>query len=201
MKLQLILKLIIVFSVSTSSAQALKFDPNKIKAEYFQDKEVKHKLEFNDKKGNSYKIYNTKYSKGLYIKKNEKWQKHGVHYTYSSGKISSKTTYLYGKKEGKYESYQSNGKVKYKCDYVKDKKDGLWQHFRDDSSIFEEIPYSKGLKEGTRIEYHRNGVKNFVTQYSNGVRDGDNLQYNNKGKLVAKTKYSRGKKLGKTIWY
>ena len=201
MKFQTILLVIAFFSVISGGAQDSNFAPNQLKAEYFQDKNVKHNLEFNDKKGNSFKILNTDSSKGLRIKKNNKWLKHGAYYTYINGKLDSKTIYNYGKKEGSYESYYSSGKIKFQCDYENDKIEGTWKCFYENGTLLKEINYKKGLKEGTRITYYPNGEKNFVTSFSNDLRHGESLQYNNKGKLESKTEYNNGEKLGKTIWY
>jgi len=191
---------VLIFS-SSVQAQASSFDPNLLKAEYFNDEGVKEGLVFDDKKGNTFKIKNSKYSRGLYIQHDGKWLKHGVFYSVSSGRVTSKTMYFYGKKHGEHLGYHSNGKTQFQYYYNQGKKEGKWYQYRDDGSLFEEKVYENGVIEGTKISYHSNGVKNFVSTYINGKRNGESFQYNDDGELVGKSQYNMGKKVGKTQWY
>lgn len=176
------------------------FDPNKLKAAYFKDKSVKDKLEFNDKKGNRFKVKNSEYSKGLYIKKDGKWLKHGVFYGLSSGRVTSKTIYFYGKRHGLHESYHSNGKTQFQYNYHNGIKEGKWYQYTSKGSLFEEKTYKNGVIEGTKTTYHSNGVQQFISTYVNGKRHGEVQQFNDKGRLVARSQYNMGQKVGKTQW-
>ncbi len=201
-KLSIVLLIGITLSFTYSAkGQESDFNPNELKAEYFQDQKVKDGLIFNDKKGTSYKVKNSDYSRGVYIKKDDKWLKHGAFYSISSGRVTSKTTYNYGEKHGPYESYHSNGKIQFQYSFQKNLKEGKWYQYRDDGTLSEEREYKNGMKEGTQISYHINEKKQFVSTYVNGKRHGESLQYNDEGKLVARSQYNAGKKIGKTQWY
>lgn len=191
---------VLIFSI-TLHAQEFDFDPNKLKAEYFNDKGVKDGLVFNDKKGNTFKIKNNDYSRGLYIKHEGKWLKHGVYYEMSSGRVTSKTLFVYGEKNGEYLAYHSNGNLNFRYHFNKGIKEGKWYQYRDDGSPFEEKEFKNGVIEGTKISYHPNGLKEYVSTYVNGKRHGETLGYNKEGKLISGTKYNMGEKVGKTQWY
>ena len=178
--------------------QKVEFDPAKLKAEYFAEKEIKDKLEFSDKKGNQYRIRNSDYSKGLYIKKDDKWLKHGIWFSHSSGRLTSQTTWSFGKREGAYISYHSNGEKNFEYEYKNDVKDGNWFQYNDKGKLVEQKVYKNGILEGPKISYHSNGEKSFTSTYVNGELHGEKLQYNDRGKLVARTKYNMGEKVGKT---
>lgn len=187
-------------------AQNEEFAPEKIKAEYYQDEGVKDQLVFDDKKGNTYKVKNSKYTKGLYIKDGDKWLKHGIFYSVSKGKVTSQTTYVMGVKHGDRRSFHSNGKVMIQYNNKEGKKDGQWSHYSDDGSLFEEFVYKDGVKHGPSAMYHNGpgdstGEKNFVRTYVNGKKHGEVLQYDSKGKLVGRSQYNMGKKVGKTEWH
>lgn len=201
-KLSITLLIGITLSFTFSAkGQESDFDPNKLKAEYFQDEKVKDGLIFNDNEGNSYRVKNSDYSRGVYIKKDDKWLKHGAFYSISNGRVTSKTTYSYGKKHGPYEAYHSNGKIQFEYSYQNNLKEGKWYQYRDNGTLFEECEYKNGIKEGKQITYHSNEKQQFVSTYVNGNRHGESLQYNDKGKLVARSQYNDGKKIGKTEWY
>jgi antitoxin component YwqK of YwqJK toxin-antitoxin module len=201
MKLKLLLLLPALFVVIHVNAQETEFDPNKLKSEYFQDKDVKDGLVFDDKKGNTYKIKNSEYNKGLYIKQGSNWLKHGAFYTYYNGKVNSKTMCKLGKREGLSEKYNSNNGIKRRCNFKNNLKNGVDQFYQDDGVLFEEKTYKNGLAEGTRTEYYSNGQEHFVTLFSNDKRHGESLQYDKNGKLLSKTEYKEGNKIGKTVYY
>ena len=186
---------------SPLKAQESSFDPNKLKSEYFNDKEVKDGLVFNDKKGNTFKIENSDYSKGLYVKKKEKWVKHGVWYNMSGGRVIKKQIYTYGKKNGVFEEYHKNGKVKKEYQFVNGIKQGMEYQYRDDGTKIYECPYQNDKMEGVKIEYRSNGSISSKKNYKNGEKHGESLHYNDKGKLVARSQYEFGKKVGKTQQY
>lgn len=190
----------IVFLSFSLQAQNSNFDPYKLKAEYFKNKDVKDGLLFDDQKGNAFKIKNSEYSRGLYIKKDGKWLKHGVFYSMTKGRVRAKTMYSYGKKHGAYESYHSNGKIQFQYNNKNNLKEGKWYQYRNDGSLFEEKVFKNGQIHGTKISYHLNGEKNFVSTYVNGKKHGERLQYNNKGKLIGRSQFNMGKKVGKTQW-
>lgn len=200
------LSIILLFGITlpfsfSAEGQESEFDPNELKAEYFQNEEVKDDLLFNDKKGNSYKVNKSDNRRGVYIKKDDEWLKHGAFFNLSEGRVTRKTTYSYGKKHGPYEAYHDNGKIKFQYSYQNDLKEGKWYHYRENGNIYEECEYKNGKKEGTQITYRKNGEKMFVTTYVNDEKHGESLHYNPKGKLVARTQYKAGKQVGEKQWY
>lgn len=193
-----------VLYASTAFAADKAFDYTKVKPEHYA--KLKNKSQFTDKQGDTYKVKNTKYKKGLYIQIIEngrsKWKKHGRFYSVSSssGKTTGFVTYHYGVKEGPAESYNSEGQVKFKKYFKNNKLEGPWQQFTDKGKLFEERVYVNGKKHGKQITYHSNGQPNFTSTYVQGKREGESYQYNDKGKLIAKKVYVNGKKIGKTQW-
>jgi len=196
----------LLLSSHYASAQDAEFDPGKIKAEYYEDVAVEDKLIFDDKKGNTFKVKSSKYTRGLYIKDGDKWLKHGIFYSMSKGKVTSQTTYFMGKKHGDRRSFHSNGKVMIQYDNKEGKKHGAYYHYTDDGSLFEECIYKEGLKHGPATSYHNGsgdttGRPQFTKTYVDGKKHGEVLQFNDKGKMVGRSQYNMGKKIGKTQWY
>lgn len=193
--------LIVIYLFFTPSWAQESFNPNELKAEYFNNEKVKDGLIFSDDKGQDYKVKNNEYARGVYIKKDDKWLKHGVFYGLYEGRITDKTVYKFGVKHGEHESYFKDGKVQFLYYYQDGKKHGKWYQYRNNGSLAEECSYQYGKKHGQRISYHGNGTQQFVCNYVEGKIQGEKLQYNEKGKLVARSHYVDGKKVGKTEWY
>lgn len=181
--------------------QNKKFDYKNLKPENFKNAQVKDGAVFNDKDGNTFKIKNTEGLKGLRLKQDGKWLKHGAFFSFYNGRLTSMTTYHYGKKHGPYEKYHANGKVQFEYSHKNNLREGNWRQYRDDGTIYEECTYKNGKIEGVKITYHTNEKKKFVNNYINGIRNGESLYYNDEGKLVSKSNYKMGKKVGKTQWY
>ncbi|GAA0199459.1 toxin-antitoxin system YwqK family antitoxin [Kangiella japonica] len=194
----------ITLYASTAFSAGKAFDYTKVKPEHYAN--LKNKSEFTDKQGDTYKVKNSKYSKGLYIQITEngrsKWKKHGRFYSISSssGKTKGFVTYHYGVKEGPAESYNHKGQVQFKKYYKNNRLEGPWQQYTDKGKLFEERIYVGGKKHGERIMYHPNGQPNFKSTYVQGKREGESYQYNDKGKIIAKKVYVNGKQIGKTQW-
>jgi antitoxin component YwqK of YwqJK toxin-antitoxin module len=199
-KTNILTLLCFILLTSNLNGQDTSHNPFTLEPEHFNSEKIKDGLEFNDNKGNTYKIKNNKYSKGLLIRDGKKWQRHGVYYSYSSGRLTTKTTYRYGNKDGPYETYHSNGKKQFVCTYKNNMKEGKWYQYTNKGNIFEEVEYKQGKKNGIQITYHSNGKRNFVSTYVDGKRQGEKLQYNEKGKLIARSQFKDGKQIGKTIW-
>ena len=187
------------------TVQSEEFDPYTLPAEHYNDASIKDKAEFSDKKGNQFRIKNSKYSRGLYIRHDKKWKKHGIFYSLSSGRVTSQTTYHYGEKNGPHLSFHSNGKVSFQYNYFEGKKHGQWYQYRDNGSLVEEKEYKNGLKDGPRTSYFsrkdgQTGPIQFTSTNVKGKTHGEKLQYNEDGKIVARSQYNMGKKIGKTQW-
>lgn len=176
------------------------FDPNKLKEEYFQNDKIVNEATFVDKLGNSYKITNTEYLKGVSIKKDGSWQKHGVFYSFSGGRKTGKTTYSYGKKHGECESYFADSKLQFKWNCENDKREGKWYQYREDGTLSREKVYKNDLIEGEEIVYYVSGAKNFVNQYVGGKKHGEWLQYKEDGKLISKTQFNMDEKVGEEYY-
>lgn len=196
-----IVKIICLFFITNHLfSQESSFNPDKLKVEYFTNKTIKDGATFNDKEGKNFKIRNSDYSKGLYIKKDKKWLKHGVWFSMYKGRVTKKEVYSEGKKNGLSESYHKNGKVQFEYNYVNNLKEGMAYQYRADGSKVHQTPYKSNKMEGQRIEYTPKGKISFKKDYKNGLRHGEVLQYTN-GKLVARTQYKEDKKVGKTKFY
>lgn len=202
--LNLVIAIVLSASISVNAADEA-FDYTQVKPEHYAN--LEHKSQFTDKQGDTYKIHNTKYSKGLYIQitvnGRQKWKKHGRFYSISSssGKTTGFVTYHYGVKEGPSESYNSKGQVKFKKLYKDGALEGPWQQFTDEGKLFEECVYVAGKKHGKQITYHSNGQPQFESTYVEGKREGESYHYSDKGKIVAKKVYKGGKQVGKTQWF
>ncbi|MGH1371235.1 MAG: toxin-antitoxin system YwqK family antitoxin [Cellvibrionaceae bacterium] len=195
----------IVFIVALSFSSGLwsaPFDYTKIKPEHYKD--LKHRSEFVDKDGQSFRIENSEYSKGLYIQvvKNgsKKWRKHGVFYSYYKGKMTEMETYSYGKREGLRESYQGKGVINFREYYQNGRRHGSWEQFNSKGKLVAQCNYSNGDKQGKYYSYY-NGKVDFEKDYVDNKLHGEVIQFNSKGKIVARTQYSKGKQVGKTQWY
>lgn len=180
-------------------AQSDSFDPHKLKAEYFQQAKVANGQQFSDQ-GESYKIKNSNYSKGLYVKHDGRWLKHGAWFNLSSGRVSQKTQYHYGQRHGERINYRSDGQVRQERTYQKGVQTGTEYFYREDGSMSYEVPVVDGKWQGTKIEYHSNGSIAFKKNYKEGKLHGEYLQYNDEGKIVARSQYQNGKQVGKTQW-
>ena len=194
-KISLIIALIVLISVSGFAQE--KFDPYKLKTEYFSDASIKDKLEF-DHDGESFKIVNTESTKGLKIKHKGSWKYHGIVYKYYKGKLSSQTNYYYGAKEGEYKSFNSKGQLKFHYYFKNNKKHGNWTQYTDKGKLFQEYIYENDKKHGKSTMYHSNGQPQFVKTWVNVKVHGESLHYNDKGKLVSKKVYDMGNQVGKT---
>jgi len=175
---------IIFFLTFSVKSQKSEFNPNTLKAEYFQSKKIINNAEFQDKKGNSFKICKKSTIQGLYIKKKKEWKKHGVFYKISKGIIKSKTIYSFDIKHGEYESYHSNGEIKKQYTYVNGSEEGKYFEFSEDKSLTKEGIFKNGKKNGTETRYHPNGQIKYICNYVKGLKQGKSYNYNDKGKLT-----------------
>jgi antitoxin component YwqK of YwqJK toxin-antitoxin module len=171
------------------------FDPNKLEEKFFQNEKIVNESTFTDKLGNSYKIINTEYSKGVCIKKDGNWLKHGVFFSFSGGRKTNKTTYSYGKKHGEWENYYDGIKLQFKCTYQNDLKEGTWYQYREDGAKWREKVYKNNLVEGDEFVYYPGGTIYFINKYVNDKKHGESIQYKENGDVFSKTQYNMGVKV------
>lgn len=176
------------------------FNPNNLQPEYFNSKEVVNKMEFQES-GETYRVTNSDYSRGVSIKVGNSWKKHGVWYSMYEGRITGKSYYEKGLRNGPKEDYHRNGEVQFFQMYKDSKRHGKYYQYRDDGTMSNEANYEYGLKEGEEKDYERSGNVQFRKTWKNGKLHGTKYQYNSKGKIVAETVYQDGKQIGKTKWY
>jgi len=177
------------------------FTPFKLEAKYFEDASVKDKAEF-EHDGKSYRIKNSKYERGLYLKNDGSWVKHGVFYKYLSGKLHQKLVYFHGKLHGEQLSYfTENGKVRRRREFENGLQHGQWEdRFEKSGTVWHEGTYEKGKKQGAEKVYFSNGQVQFDKTYKDGKMHGTRLQYTDKGKPFGRSHWKMGKQIGKTEW-
>ncbi|MGH1370824.1 MAG: toxin-antitoxin system YwqK family antitoxin [Cellvibrionaceae bacterium] len=187
--------------VGSRTALADAIDLAQLKPEHYS--KLKHRSVVTDKDGNSYRVHNKEWSKGLYIsikaKGKDTWKKHGAFYRYRDGKIIELTTYAFGLKQGINEVYSEKGLLKRRLLYSKDKKNGPAEEFDDKGVIFKRMTYKDSQKHGKFYIYHNEKVS-FEKDYVNGDIHGKVIQYDRHGNVEGVSHYVRDKQVGKTQW-
>ena len=192
-----IIFLSLLFITPPLNGQHHEYDPHQLTVDDFTHAEMNDGTEF-QREGQSYKVKNSAYAKGLYIRKDNSWLKHGLFFALYKGKITSITSYAYGKKEGYYKAFHANGKLSFKYRYKNGLKHGRWYQYAKNGALMEEKSYHNGVMNGQKITYHDNGEKAFASTYVDGKLHGDKYVYNENGELIAKSQYEMGQKLGRT---
>lgn len=75
----------------------------------------------------------------------------------SHGDLAESGFYRKGKREGEWTEWFSNGKIEARGLYENDRKDGVWKVFRFDGKPAAERIFQNGEPIGTWTEYHANG--------------------------------------------
>lgn len=202
MKLLVIVLSIFLISATDAAEKAKPFDYTKIKPEHFD--KLEDKQQFTDEQGLTFKIENTKSSRGIYIQHEENgkksWKKHGAFYRLYEGRVTEMQEYVLGEKHGLRERYRKDGKVQFREHYQRNMEHGVSEQFNDKGNIFARCDYVEGKKYGKCYQYHSNGEVNFEKDYVNGQLHGQVLQFRSNGKLVGRSTYKEGKQVGKTEW-
>lgn len=70
-------------------------------------------------------------------KHNKEGKKHGMWKCYFRFKnnVSFKETYIDGKLNGPFESYQPDGNILIKGHYINDKRYGIWEHYQEHNQL------------------------------------------------------------------
>ena len=171
-------------------------DPYKITWEMFEDAEMGHQEEVEDKQGNVYRVFNQSYRKGLEIKVNGNWVKHGKEFGYDTSKkfIERETEFTYGKRDGLEILYHSKGKKKSEINYSEGELDGsyiLYWELKGSSKVLvsKKGEYKMGKKNGVFTKYFDNGQPEWTKEFSNGKPIGQLCQWNRDGTEIPCTKH------------
>lgn len=155
----------------------------------------------------------------IYTFEDKKW----IAY-YSSGAISTTTTYKDGRKEGVFKSYYKNGNLYLIGNYKRNKKVGEWKYTYTDGGykvdlyvadklegqsksyyktgeLHEIKNYENGKKHGESKTYYVNGQIKFERNYSNGLQIGESKDYNENGTLSFIGNYSNDLRVGEWKWF
>lgn len=203
MKFLTIVLSIFLISATDAAEKAEPFDYTKIKPEHFD--KLEDKKQFTDEQGLTFKVQNTKSSRGVYIQHEEngkkRWKKHGAFYRLYEGRVTEMQEYVLGEKHGLRETYRKDGKVHFRTQYQRNQKHGLHEQFNDKGNKVAQCDFVDNKEHGKCYSYyHSNGKVKFDKDYVNGKLHGQVLQYKDNGKLVARSTYKEGKKVGKTEW-
>lgn len=200
------------------------FDPTSIGADFYNDKQFEDGKIYKGSDGFEYKISISDYSRCQRIKIDKRWLRHGVCYSMSSGRVTSqtnyvkgkrhgdelsfnrksqvtrKTPYVNGKKHGTELAYHSNNQVSSEQEWQNGKKHGSYRYYSYDGSLNRKVSYKNGKKEGLDIQYHEGkgsstGHIMFETPYQDGKRHGEKKQYNASGKLVSVEVFAEDKRI------
>lgn len=174
--------------VSLASAQT-SVDPFALLPDFFDSDRSDNGVVFQDNKSHTYKIVNTTIEKGLLIKDEHDWLRHGVVYNYTAGKINIKTTYNLGVREGEQCEYYSNRSEKSSCFYKDNLKDGACIRYFENGRKEREGTYKMGVKHGKFIRYYDNGKKESDRRYENGQVTGVVYQWRRDGTLISDNRY------------
>ena len=165
-------------------------NPFTITQNTFTELNLKHHSFADDKEGNQYKVINSTIEKGLLIKVNDEWKKHGKYFRYTSGKLTQENSYNSGKKHGKEIRYFSDGQKNWEYEYSEDIKNGPFKIiYQKNGQICQEGTYKNGKKDGEEIYRYETGIKKQVKTYQNGkvIRA---AQYNSEGVKISDNTYN-----------
>ena len=154
---------------------------------------------------------------GFYLKSENPEIKDGPFYHYWKGKVTSKGTYVNGKRQGPYYGYGDRGNITFKSYYENDKLEGKVYRYLDNGKYSSIETYVNGMVNGPCEFYDENGrlsaKGNFIevrnkdkADYSKGQTgisivpsSGEYVSYYPNGKVRAKGQYQNMKQVG--IWY
>lgn len=181
--------------------------PLDLKPEDFKGDDKKDGKEFSEN-GVQYRIVNRAETKGILIKKDSGWKKHGMHYKFNSqGVLIEKTPYVEGKIHGLQEKFSDNGQRTIETPYSEGLKNGVEKSYRDDGRCYQETPYTAGNREGKEIKYTpfdtasvKRMVKEFEYNWVKNKKHGEVLQFNKNGTIVSREFFQNDNKVGDTIY-
>lgn len=171
-----------------------------LKPEYFN--QLEDGTTFNDQLDGQtieFKVVNRKSEKGVKIKSDGRWLKHGAYHLFSSRKLKRTTRYVAGKKHGEEVIYRSSdGSLLRKTDWAVGEKDGLDVQYHKNGNKSQEMDYVNGQKHGRGAWYDSDGSLSTERGYENNVQHGLMKHYD-KGRLTHTQLFTNGKG-GKTNW-
>lgn len=185
----------ILCSVFLFATQALANDYSNIEPSYFDKYENNHV--FTDDKGHDIRVKNTRLNKGLYIKINGEWLKHGAHYRYrGDGKLLTRITFNKNIKNGSFKQYHPDGSLCFDYNYLNNKRHGVYYQYRDNdykNTVFNKFNYVDGMKQGKAYRYDNLGRISREYNYLNDRRHGEAITYNPEtGEIATTLLYNNG---------
>ncbi len=146
-----------------------------------------------------FKVVNRSSEKGVKVKVESSWKKHGAYHQFSSGTLKRITRYKLGKKDAKEEIYRSGTGILLKTtDWVDGKKDGIETRYHKNGSKSQEMSYAGHELHGAAHWYDPDGSLSTERHYKNNVQHGLMKHYD-KGRLTH-TQMFVNDKGGKTNW-
>jgi hypothetical protein len=208
MKLTLLISLLLI--TSTSFSQEKSFDPFEITGSFFDGKG--EKFEFSSH-GGQYRAISYETKRGLEIKVNGEWKKHG-RWMYFEKSTFVKGVYIayemehykFGVLHGEYERWNNSSsdgiqKPKRKCTYIDGLKEGKYLNYHHSGSLEEEGEYINGKREGQFIRYMDNdgkkekGPKKYIVDWKNDMQYGYKIGYNRDGVEITRSKWENDKRV------
>ena len=111
-------------------------------------------------------------------------------------KVSSRTGYFNGLKEGKAESYYETGVLKEERFYLNNRKHGNHQGWWPNGSMKFDISFENGLTEGESLEWYENGTPYKAFHYLNGQEVGSQKMWQLDGGIRANYVVKNGHRYG-----
>jgi antitoxin component YwqK of YwqJK toxin-antitoxin module len=114
------------------------------------------------------------------------------YYSYYDHSITTRETYIKGKRNGLMINYYNNGNPSEKISWVNDKKDGPWEQYFADSTPKLKATYKDGKLEGEFLVNFDTGKPYLKGGYKNGLREGKWTFYTEEGKTDMELTYHSG---------
>lgn len=130
-------------------------------------------------------------------------QLHGEFAEYDKNKIHQKGTFVQGKPDGEFFSYNEDGFPRKKVTYNKsDKPNGeMLLYYEGTDIVRDRNTLVNGKREGAAYTYYKSGKLKSAENYKNDKWDGEQIYYFENGNIVAKNIYKDGKKNGRWLTY
>ena len=166
---------------------------------FYDDGKLKAELEFSRNAETAYTIMYWRNGKagaeGKYTgqKRDSIWN----YYSYYTGTLSFRESYILGKRDGPSTKYYPEGSVAEVLHWKDDLKHGAWKQFFEDSTMRLSSQYKMDQLNGHYRVYNRDKVLLIDGSYKQGKMEGDWKFYDKDGKLNRLLEYSSGEILNK----
>lgn len=161
------------------------FDDNTLLAEFYfypNSKKIKAKL---------YYQAGPLAAEGNYSEKDVKdsiWN----YYSYYTKTLSSRETYVRGKKHGMAYSYFSTGKIAEEKDWKNGAQNGIWRQYFENGILKFSTSYLDGKRHGQFVANYPDGKPEWKGMYQNDMREGKWNHYDINGQIIRTVEYKDG---------